>query len=75
MPHIYLVFFYVKKIQLNKKKFFGPKVKISKNIKFFKMFQKIFKCPLSIPHSPHMICIKYEDFSEEGREVVNDVMI
>ena len=64
------------------KQFFGPKVKISKNMKIFKIFLKIFKIflkifkrPLLSPHSPHMLCIKYEVFSDDGREVDNYVMV
>ena len=44
LPHISLVFFYIKKILLNKKRI-GPKVKISKNIDFFQILFKNFQAP------------------------------
>ena len=36
-----------------------------------------FKAPsgCTTVHGPHMFSIKHEVFSEEGREVVNDVMV
>ena len=37
--------------------------------------QKTPKTNINDKNDWHMFCIKYEDFSKEGREVVNDVMV
>ena len=58
-----------------KKNIFCLKVTISKNMKFFKIFLKNFKHPILSPPSPQMLYIKYEDFSEDRMEIVNDVII